>query len=207
LPEILAESQAPVNPFAMPEEKCNALMPFQAICTLIQTKKNDDNCVIVVIPVVGVRLLVGVMGIATVGHRQPHPPIGQSVVMVYEIDGTRFSTLEECVVIPESDPVTHNLDAFDDVLRGGFGTPDEGFTLLWKNHEVSRRRLGYPETVRQLELRLARCHPTNRIRVSRELEQAQAQQGPTVFEWLTEIIRDHGPGGRYAADGVDLLLD
>jgi len=74
----------------MPEEKCNALMPFQAICTLIQTKKNDDNCVIVVIPVVGVRLLVGVMGIATVGHRQPHPPIGQSVVMVYEIDGTRF---------------------------------------------------------------------------------------------------------------------
>ena len=133
--------------------------------------------------------------------------------MLYEIDGTRFSTLGEFfaefsrVVIPECDPVLSNLDAFNDVLRGGFGTPDEGFTLLWKNHEVSRQRLGYPETVRQLRLRLAQCHPTNRVRVSRDLEQAQAQQGPTVFDWLTEIIRDHGPGGRYAPDGVDLLLE
>ena len=111
------------------------------------------------------------------------------------------------VVIPELDPVSDNLDAFDDVLSGGFGTPEEGFMFRWKNHEVSRVRLGYPETVRQLELRLGRCHPTNRVRVSRDLEQAHAQQGPTVFEWLTEIIRDHGEGGRYAADGVDLVLD
>ena len=127
--------------------------------------------------------------------------------MVYEIDGTRFSTLEEFfaefsrVVIPQYDPGSHNLDAFDDVLSGGFGTPDEAFALHWKNHEVSRQRLGYPETVRQLELRLARCHPTNRVSVSRDLEQARVQQGPTVFDWLTEIIRDHSP------DGVQLLLD
>jgi RNAse (barnase) inhibitor barstar len=134
-------------------------------------------------------------------------------MMVYEIDGTGFSTLEEFfaefgrVVIPQSGPVSDNLDAFDDVLSGGFGTPDEGFTLRWKNHAVSRQRLGYPETVRQLELRFARCHPTNRARVPLDLKEAQAHRGPTVFEWLTEIIRDHGPGGRQAADGVDLLLD
>ena len=35
-----------------------------------------------------------------------------------------------------------NLDAFNDVLRGGFGTPEGGFTLRWKNHATSRRRLG-----------------------------------------------------------------
>lgn len=132
--------------------------------------------------------------------------------MVCEIDGTRFSTLEEFfaefnrVVTPESDP-DNNLDAFDDTLSGGCGTPDEGFTLRWKNHEISRGRLGYAETVRQLELRLARCHPTARALVSEDLKRAQAQQGPTVFEWLTEIIRDHGPRGRYPADRVDLLLD
>lgn len=133
--------------------------------------------------------------------------------MVYEIDGIRFSTLEEFfaefsrVVIPGFEPGSHNLDAFDDVLGGGCGTPDEGFTLRWKNHEESRRRLGYAETVRQLELRMARCHPTNRAHVSGDLKRAQAQQGPTVFEWLTEIIRDHSPGGRYPADRIDLLLD
>jgi hypothetical protein len=42
--------------------------------------------------------------------------------------------------------------------------------------------------------------------VSLDLKEAQAHRVPTVFEWLTEIIRDHGPGGRQAADGVDLLL-
>ena len=38
----------------------------------------------------------------------------------------------------------HNLDAFNDILRGGFGTPEEGFTLRWKNHSISKARLGYP---------------------------------------------------------------
>jgi RNAse (barnase) inhibitor barstar len=133
--------------------------------------------------------------------------------MVYEIDGTRFSTLEEFyaeftrVVIPGFDPPLSNLDAFDDVLTGGCGTPDDGFTLRWKNHQMSRQRLGYPETVRQLELRLARCHPTNRPQVAQDLKQAQSHQGPTVFDWLTEAIHEHGPGGRDATDRVELLLD
>jgi hypothetical protein len=98
-----------------------------------------------------------------------------------------------CETIFALDPVSDNLDGFDDELSGGFGTPDEGFTLRWKNHAVSRPRLGYPETVRQLELRLARCHPTNRARVSLDLKEVQAYRGPTVFEWLTEIIRDSRP--------------
>ena len=133
--------------------------------------------------------------------------------MVYEIDGTRFSTLEEFfaefnrVVLPGFDPLLSNLDAFDDVLSGGCGTPDGGFTLRWKNHKISRQRLGYAETVRQLELRLARCHPMNRPQVAEDLRHAQAHQGPIVFDWLTEIIHEHGPGGRYATDGVNLLLD
>ena len=34
-----------------------------------------------------------------------------------------------------------NLDAFNDILRGGFGTPDGGFTVVWRNHQKSRRDL------------------------------------------------------------------
>ena len=34
-----------------------------------------------------------------------------------------------------------NLDAFNDILRGGFGTPEPGFILVWRNHEKSRRDL------------------------------------------------------------------
>lgn len=88
-----------------------------------------------------------------------------------------------------------------------FGAPDEGFTIRWLHHDVSKQRLGYLETARQLEVRLARCHPTNRNEVARQLVDAQAKQGPTAFDWIVEIIRDHGPGGSEDRNRVELLLD
>ena len=112
------------------------------------------------------------------------------------IDGREFSTLEEFFEhvgehLFSGRSWGRNLDAFDDVLRGGFGTPEAGFTLIWKASGVSRRRLGYPETVRQLEQRLKRCHPDNRSAVEAQLQTARSARGPTVFEWLVDIIRSH----------------
>ena len=100
-----------------------------------------------------------------------------------------------------------NLNAFNDVLRGGFGTPDEGFTLRWSNSEASREMLGYPETARQLEIALERCHPDNRDDLRRQLSDASAGTGPTIFDWLIEIIQIHGTGGEEAEDNVRLILD
>jgi RNAse (barnase) inhibitor barstar len=134
------------------------------------------------------------------------------MMTVYDIDGGNFSTLEGFY-----DEVTRvfgvpsnwgrNLDAFDDLLRGGFGTPNEGFTVKWNNSQLSRQRLGYAETARQLRLRLAHCHPSNRNSVSRELEKAEKGEGAAAFDWLVEIIRDHGPGGKQQHDRVQLLLE
>src|SRR5262249_4131429 len=131
---------------------------------------------------------------------------------VYEIDGRDFSTLEDFylvvsrVLIPGA-KWGHDLDALNDILRGGFGTPEGGFVLRWKNSILSRERLGYPETVRQLERKLTRCHPTNRQSVREELEQARRAVGPTVFDWLVEIIQIHCGGGREQEAGVELILE
>ena len=114
----------------------------------------------------------------------------------YTLDGTAFSTLEDFddhvsrVLIPGT-TWGKNLDAFHDILSGGFGTPDGGFVLVWERSDLSRDRLGYPETVRQLERRLERCHPTWRPLVEGELYLARRGTGPTVFDWLVEIIRRH----------------
>jgi hypothetical protein len=54
-----------------------------------------------------------------------------------------------------------NLDAFNDVLRGGFGTPDEGFALVWRNAAISRQALGYDETALYYERMMTTCHPAN----------------------------------------------
>lgn len=129
----------------------------------------------------------------------------------YIIDGSRFYTLEGFydevgdVLIPGA-KWGKNLDAFNDILRGGFGTPDGGFVIKWRNSEFSRERLGCTETVRQLEHRLQKCDSSNRKHVSRELANAKLGVGPTVFEWLVEIIQRHCVGGEEQRDGVELLL-
>ena len=65
---------------------------------------------------------------------------------VYEIDGRKFQTFQEFAkefgdTVIEGYAVS-NLNAFNDVLRGGFGTPDEGFVLIWKHSDVSKLALG-----------------------------------------------------------------
>ena len=129
----------------------------------------------------------------------------------YVIDGSQFSTLEEfarhfSARVLKDHHWNGNLDAFNDILRGGFGTPEEGFSIVWYNSRMSRAALGYGETVTQLERRLSTCHPANRERVAGELDTAKRGEGPTVFDWLVEIIRDHGPGGEQSDDRVTLEL-
>ena len=136
----------------------------------------------------------------------------QTAVPTIEIDGATFSTLEEFFQhfserALDGKPWGRNLDAFNDVLRGGFGTPEGGFRLIWRNHTVSRERLGHPETVLQLRKRLMKCHPDNRSYVQSDLDQALRGQGPTVFDWLLEIIAVHGRGGAEAEDHVELVLE
>lgn len=64
----------------------------------------------------------------------------------FEIDGARFDNLdgfydEVSRVLVPGVFWGRNLDAFNDILRCGFGTPEDGFTLRWANHELSRERL------------------------------------------------------------------
>ena len=128
-----------------------------------------------------------------------------------EIDGDRFDTLEEFydevsrVLIPGAF-WGRNLDAFNDILRGGFGTPDGGFILVWRNHERSREFLGYDETIPEIRSWLAICHPSNILHVKEQLAAAERREGTTVFDLLVEIIRHHGPGGSAAEHEVELLL-
>lgn len=129
----------------------------------------------------------------------------------YIVDGALFGTLEEFAahfskrVLGEYE-WRGNLDALNDILRGGFGTPNEGFVLLWKNSDISRQRLGYGETATVLERRLGTCHPSNRAQIEAALAEARRGTGPTVFDWLVEILHDHGSGGSEPEDGVEVRL-
>jgi len=134
--------------------------------------------------------------------------MGKTVVTV---DGANFSTLEGFFNEFERQALKgkvwgHNLDAFNDVLRGGMGTPQGGFVWFWRHHALSRHRLGYAETTRQLRRMLATGDPHNEMDTRRDIAAADAHRGSTVYDWLLDIIRAHGSGGAEAEDGIELLL-
>lgn len=116
---------------------------------------------------------------------------------IYEINGKEFSNLEEFwdEVSEKLIPNVYwgrNLHAFNDVLYGGFGTPEEGFILVWKNSEISREKLGYRETVNWLENTVLNgCHPTNAEYVKKEIEEAKQNKGQTLFEIIIGIVTDN----------------
>ena len=119
------------------------------------------------------------------------------VTVVYVVDGAKIQSLEdfwrvmgEAVNGPDG-YFGRNLDAFADCLRGGFGTPDDDdFVVQWRDHELSRRSLGFSETVRQLELRLARCHPANRpsVRTVNPLKAWRRSYATSALSWAVDAF-------------------
>ena len=130
---------------------------------------------------------------------------------VIEIDGLSFDSLAGFfdvfgATVLGNIEYGRNLDAFNDALRGGFGSPDGGFILRWKNSDVSRDRLGYAETIRFIEHKLSTCHPSNVVSVLNDLKLARNREGETLFDIICGILHNHGLGGEEAEDGVVVEL-
>ncbi len=117
---------------------------------------------------------------------------------VLEIDGINFSTLTEFYdeILDKLIPNTKwgkDLEGFNDILWG------YSFVLIWVNSHLSRERLGYPETIKQLEKRKLRCYPSFIPSLEQDIEKAKKNEGATVFDWLVEIIEGH--------ETIDLVLE
>jgi RNAse (barnase) inhibitor barstar len=118
---------------------------------------------------------------------------------VFVIDGAHFHDLDSFFdeidrELMGGESWGRNLDAFNDILHGDMGrvpSPDEEFTLVWRNSAVSQRGLGYEETARRLRSDLDQVHPTNRAAWELRAAAAERGEGETLFDTLVEIIRDH----------------
>lgn len=123
------------------------------------------------------------------------------------IDGSKFNHIEGFYT--EIDRVLtkdltwetgHNLDAFNDLLHGGFGVHEYGepITLIWENANKSEKDLGYKAIVAYYENILTRCHPSNINNVKEQLENAKQEMGKTLFDIIIQIIKEH--------DDIELII-
>jgi RNAse (barnase) inhibitor barstar len=114
----------------------------------------------------------------------------------YVIDGQNFTTLdgfyEEVgrVLIP-GQQWGRNLDAFNDILSWPSLDAGELYLLTWKNADLSKQRLGHAAMANKLERTLRTCHQSNVSSITERLQAAREEKGPTLFDWLVEIIREN----------------
>lgn len=124
------------------------------------------------------------------------------------IDGSKFDDIEgfyseiDRVLTKDLTWITgHNLNAFNDLLYGGFGVHeyDESIIIIWGNASKSKSDLGYHATVKYYEKMLRKCHPTNIDKTKKLLEDSKRGEGDTFFDIVIEIIKNH--------DHIELIFD
>lgn len=122
------------------------------------------------------------------------------------IDGEKFSDLEgffteiERLLTKNLDwQVGHSLDAFNDLLRGGFGVHEyeEPLHIKWIHFAKSRQDLGYNATRDYYQDILKKCHPMNRNCVEQKLQNAKECKGKTILDMIVDIILDSDNTGHY----------
>ncbi len=117
-----------------------------------------------------------------------------------EIEGGNFHDIDSfykeinhLVMKEESWKLGSSLDAFHDMLYGGFGILKnyDQLEIVWKNSEKSRLDLGMETTRNFYQNKLKRPEMFNTKFIQQKLDELEAGSGQTYFEILLEIIREH----------------
>ncbi|MCT1531304.1 barstar family protein [Sphingobacterium daejeonense] len=118
----------------------------------------------------------------------------------FVIDGNRIkdkSSLYEEInrqfMQEESWQLAESLDAFDDLLYGGFGAikEKEEIKIVWLNFDSNKEAFGLDFTRNFYKEKLE--HPENfdSKLVQRQLDELERGEGQTYFEIIEEIISSH----------------
>ena|SRR5690349_18514768 len=116
------------------------------------------------------------------------------------LDANQFSNLTEFYDEVEAKltkgldwKIGRNLNAYNDVLRGGFGFHryEEKITVHWKNSEKSKKDFGVKETIRVLKASLKTCHSSHTPFIKKHIERLKAGKGKTLFDDIIKITRSH----------------
>ncbi|WP_439558176.1 barstar family protein [Dyadobacter sp.] len=86
-----------------------------------------------------------------------------------------------------------SLDAFSDLLFGGFGAikGNEPVELVWLNQRRSREVLGFETTKAYYTEKLAPDSPFNKTHFTEKLKALESGEGQTYFDIILEIIAEH----------------
>jgi RNAse (barnase) inhibitor barstar len=93
----------------------------------------------------------------------------------------------------ESWKIGQSLDAFHDLLYGGFGLMHghAAIRIMWKDIEKSKQALGFEPTKHYYLKKLEQDSPFNKNYFSKKLKELEEGNGPTYFDIIIEILSEH----------------
>lgn len=106
---------------------------------------------------------------------------------------TFYKEINRILMQNEDWDISTSLDAFNDLLYGGFGEikGKEPLLLIWKNFEKNKKSLGLKTTKAFYESKLNAPDRHNTDFVKEKITALECGQGQTYFEIILEIISDH----------------
>lgn len=86
-----------------------------------------------------------------------------------------------------------SLDAFNDLLYGGFGAVkgDEPINLIWKNFENNKKILGSDFTLEFYRQKLKHPDIYDVEAINKSINELESGDGQSYFDIVLEIIADH----------------
>lgn len=104
-----------------------------------------------------------------------------------------YKQLNEQLMRDEDWQLGESLDAFDDLLYGGYSKwkDYDQLEIVWKDIAVSERYLGMATTKAYYQKKLGDDRFFNQDFVKEKLKQLEAGTGQTYFDILMEIVESH----------------
>ena len=111
---------------------------------------------------------------------------------IFDIE-TFYQEINRVFMHNETWEIGESLDAFNDLLYGGFGEikGKESLELIWKNFEENRKSLGLEVTLNFYKAKLKSPEIFNSKFIQEKIEDLHSGNGQTYFEIILEIIAEH----------------
>jgi len=111
---------------------------------------------------------------------------------IYDITSF-YSEINRVFMHNENWKIGESLDAFDDLLYGGFGAINNSQTvkIIWTDIALSRKALGYETTKTYYLNKLQPGSPFNKQHFTAKLKELEAGGGETYFDVVIKILSEH----------------
>lgn len=124
----------------------------------------------------------------------------QERILSIDLEGSRiidipsfYVQINALLMVGEDWQLGNSLDAFDDLLYGGFGRLKDfdKLQIRWNDISFSQKSLGIETTRKYYMEKLKSKQPFNKKLIHQKLAELESGEGQTYFDILMEIIASH----------------